>query len=192
MKLYSHYIKIKNIKINSIRTKSIKIKSIAVLAVCSLFFSVGSGAITSFAHTPDESRFLNGTWEKDDHGWWFANKGNPDYFTSTWAEYQGYSYYFGADGYLVTGWNYINNHWYRFNPEKGNHEGAMMTGWIYDPDYKGWFYTNPSGILVTGWNKIGGEWYYFNPESDGTLGLMAVNQVIDSYYVDSDGKMNEP
>ena len=135
---------------------------------------------------------LNGTWEKDDHGWWFANKGNPDYFTSTWAEYQGYSYYFGADGYLVTGWNYINNHWYRFNPEKGSHEGAMMTGWIYDPDYKGWFYTNPSGILVTGWNKIGGEWYYFNPESDGTLGLMAVNQVIDSYYVDSDGKMNEP
>ena len=111
MKLYSHYIKIKNIKIKSIRTKSIKIKSIAVLAVCSLFFSVGSGAITSFAHTPDESRFLNGTWEKDDHGWWFANKGNPDYFTSTWAEYQGYSYYFGADGYLVTGWNYINNHW---------------------------------------------------------------------------------
>ena len=182
MKLYSHYIKIKNIKI----------KSIAVLAVCSLFFSMGSGALTSFAHTPDESRFLNGTWEKDDHGWWFANKGNPDYFTSTWAEYQGYSYYFGADGYLVTGWNYINNHWYRFNPEKGSHEGAMMTGWIYDPDYKGWFYTNPSGILVTGWNKIGGAWYYFNPESDGTLGLMAVNQVIDSYYVDSDGKMNEP
>ena len=64
MKLYSHYIKIKNIKIKSIRTKSIKIKSIAVLAVCSLFFSVGSGAITSFAHTPDESRFLNGTGKK--------------------------------------------------------------------------------------------------------------------------------
>lgn len=58
MKLYSHYIKIKNIKIKSIRTKSIKIKSTAVLAVCSLFFSVGPGAITSFAHTPDESRFF--------------------------------------------------------------------------------------------------------------------------------------
>ena len=56
MKLYSHYIKIKNIEI-----KSIKIKSIAVLVVCSLFFSVGPEAITSFAHTPDESRFLNGT-----------------------------------------------------------------------------------------------------------------------------------
>lgn len=93
---------------------------------------------------------------------------------------------------MVTGWNYINNHWYRFNPEKGSHEGAMMTGWIFDPDYNGWFYTNPSGILVTGWNKIGGEWYYFNPDSDGTMGLMAVNQVIDGYYVNSDGKMNEP
>ena len=75
MKLYSHYIKIKNIKIKSIRIKNIKIKSIAVLAVCSLFFSMGSGALTSFAHTPDESRFLNGTWEKDDHGWWFAKRG---------------------------------------------------------------------------------------------------------------------
>lgn len=38
MKLYSHYIKIKNIKIKSIRIKNIKIKSIAVplSAPCSL------------------------------------------------------------------------------------------------------------------------------------------------------------
>ncbi|MCD7966511.1 MAG: glucan-binding protein, partial [Clostridiaceae bacterium] len=105
-----------------------KIKSIAALAACCLFVSAGTGVFPSFAHTPDESRFLNGTWEKDDHGWWFANKGNPAYFTSTWAEYQGYSYYFGADGYLVTGWNYFNNHWYRFNPEIGSDEGALMTG----------------------------------------------------------------
>lgn len=170
---------------------NLRIKSIAALAACSLFLSTGPGVFTSFAHTADESRFLSGTWIEDEHGWWFANNGNPDYFTSTWAEYQGHSYYFGADGYVVTGWNYINNHWYRFNPEKGHLEGAMMIGWIYDPEYGGWFYTNPSGILVTGWNKIDGEWYYFNQESDGTLGIMAANQVIDGHYVDSEGRMNE-
>lgn len=169
----------------------IRIKKLAAIAACSLFLAAGPGVITSLAHSPEESRFLNGSWVKDEHGWWFSNKGNPDYFTSTWAEYQGHSYFFGADGYVVTGWQFLNNHWYRFNPEDGSLQGAMMIGWIYDPDYGGWFYTNQSGIMVTGWHKIDGSWYYFNPESNGTMGLMAVSRIVDGYYVDSEGRMNE-
>lgn len=172
-------------------THLILIKSLVALTACTLFWGLGPGAFTSLAHSADESRFLNGTWEKDEHGWWFSNKGNPAYFTDTWGKYQNYSYYFGSDGYLVTGWHFIDNHWYCFNSNEGSHQGALMTGWIYDPEYDGWFYTNGAGIMATGWHKIDGYWYYFNPESDGTMGLMAVSRVIDGYYVDEEGRMNE-
>lgn len=67
----------------------------------------------------------------------------------------------------------------------------MVTGWVYDPDCEGWFYTNQIGIMVTGWHKIDGFWYYFNPNSDGLLGLMAVSRVVDGSYVDASGRMNE-
>ncbi len=173
----------------------IKFKLITAAAL-TLSLSAGPvcGNITAYAHSDSESRYLNGTWEKDENGWWFRNSGNPEYYTSTWVEYQGNSYYFGYDGYLVTGWQYINKHWYYFNPYEGKYEGSMMTGWILDSDYNGWFYLDQSGIMVTGWRKIDGYWYYFNTEADrteGVPGMMAVNRVVDDSYVDMNGRMNE-
>lgn len=168
-----------------------KFKKAVFITACSLLFISEAGVFTAYAHTEAESRYLSGTWMKDDHGWWFANRGNPDYYTFTWAEYRENSYYFGADGYLVTGWQYINDRWYYFSPYEGSTEGAMIRGWVHDPNYNGWFYTDQNGIMVTGWRKIDGYWYYFNAGPEGTLGLMAVNCVVDDAYVDSDGRMNE-
>ncbi len=92
---------------------------------------------------------------------------------------------------MATGWRFINDNWYYFNPNQGKEEGAMVTGWVYDSDLCGWFYTNQIGIMVTGWHKIDGFWYYFNPKSNGLLGLMAINQFVDGSYVDANGRMNE-
>lgn len=164
---------------------------LAVLTACVLMPFKGLGSLTSLAHDKSESRYLSGTWEQDSKGWWFSNAGNPAYYTSSWGEYQEHSYYFDANGYMVTKWSQIDGHWYYFNPEKGKDEGAMTMGWIYDPDYKGWFYTNKYGIMITGWHKIDGDWYYFSPKSDGNMGLMAASQVVDGHYVDSKGRMND-
>ena len=84
-------------------------------------------------------------------------------------------------------WEQSGDDWYFIKSDGTRAAGEWMN--IDGEEY--WF--DADGVMATGWRQAaGGEWYYFNPESDGTLGLMAVNQVIDSYYVDSDGKMNEP
>ncbi len=167
------------------------IRRAAAVFAASLFLSAGIRPLDSFAHTKDESIYLAGTWIKDEVGWRFFNQWNSTFPAGKWAEYQGHSYYFMDNSYMATGWRLLNNRWYYFNPHEGKDEGSMVTGWVHDPDYGGWFYTNQIGIMVTGWHKIDGFWYYFNPNSDGLLGRMAVNQVIDGSYVDAGGRMNE-
>ena len=163
----------------------------AAAAVVSLFLFAATVPFDSFAHTKDESIYLSGAWIKDEVGWRFFNQWNSTYPAGKWAEYQGHSYYFMDNGYMATGWRFINDSWYYFNPYQGKEEGSMVTGWVYDSDHCGWFYTNQIGIMVTGWHKIDGFWYYFNPKSDGLLGFMAVNQFVDGSYVDGNGRMNE-
>lgn len=166
-------------------------RSLAALFFSLLFLASGFGHTVSFAHTKDESVYLSGYWAKDEVGWRFVNQWNSYSPAGTWGEYQGKSYYFMDNGYMTTGWRYLNSHWYYFNREEGSQEGSMVTGWVNDPDYGGWFYTNHIGILATGWHKIDGSWYYFNQNQDGVLGLMATNRMVDGSYVDSKGRMNE-
>ncbi|WP_313346149.1 glucan-binding protein [Lacrimispora sp.] len=166
-------------------------RSIVAMTALFLFLLAGSSHTLSFAHTKDESVYISGQWVEDEVGWRFVNHWNSSSPAGTWAEYQGYSYYFMDNGYMVTGWKYLNNHWYFFNKGKGKQEGSMVIGWVYDPDYNGWFYTNEYGILSTGWHRISGSWYYFNQNQDGVLGLMATNRMVEGSYVDANGRMNE-
>ena len=163
----------------------------AALLLSVWFTALGTGAIISYAHTKDESIYIAGNWVKDETGWRYFNQWNSKYPAGQWIEYQGNSYYFMDNGYMTTGWHWIQNRWYYFNPEEGRTEGAMVTGWIRDPHYNGLFYTNQIGIMVTGWHKIDSFWYYFNPGSDGILGKMATSCLVDGSYVNADGKMNE-
>lgn len=77
---------------------------------------------------------------------------------------------------MLTGWQLINNQWYYLCTEEdtktkaGLKEGAMATGWHYDPTYQRWFYLSSDGAMAVGWKEIDGKRYYFNPESDGTRG----------------------
>jgi glucan-binding YG repeat protein len=56
-----------------------------------------------------------------------------------------------------TGWLYDKNYraWFYLD---GN--GAMRTGWLYDSSYKAWFYLTGNGAMKTGWAKVAGNWYY--------------------------------
>ena len=165
---------------------------LAAAALFSVWFAAyGAEPLISYAHTKDESIYISGNWVKDDAGWRYFNQWNSKYPAGQWIEYQGNSYYFMDNGYMATGWHYLNSHWYYFNPEEGSTQGAMVTGWIRDSHYNSTFYTNQIGIMVTGWHKIDAHWYYFNPGPDGVVGQMAVSQVIEGSYVNADGKMNE-
>lgn len=129
---------------------------------------------------------LSGTWNKDEKGWWLKLR-SGGYAKDTWGTVNGLWYYFGSDGYMKTGWLLWNGGWYYLNPEEGNTQGQMKTGWVFDKTLNGWFYLDKDGKMGTGWQQIGGEWYYFNPVSDGTKGAMMTNQWIGNYFVGASG-----
>ncbi|WP_313180479.1 hypothetical protein [Lacrimispora sp.] len=80
----------------------------AAAAAVSLFLFAAAVPFDSFAHTKEESIYLSGTWIKDEVGWRFFNQWNSTYPAGKWAEYQGHSYYFMDNGYMATGWRFIN------------------------------------------------------------------------------------
>lgn len=174
----------------NIRKKRI-IYLLKLTAALFIFLPAESQSIISQAHTPEESIYLSGQWQKDENGWRFYNQWNSSYPAGQWAEYSGNSYYFMDNGYMVTGWHYLNGRWYFFNPYEGKQEGAMVIGWVHDPIRDAWFYTNSYGVMVTGWRLIDGDWYYFEENPDLVPGQMAVSRMIDDAYVDSSGRMNE-
>ena len=118
-----------------------------------------SGAVTS----------EDGRWVKDDFGWWFRfNDGSWPSDTWMYLYWNGrYDwYYFGSDGYMITGWFEDGGYRYYLHPIS---DGTM-------------------GHMYVGWHEIDGKWYYFHKESDGTKGRLLVNATTpDGYQVDANG-----
>ena len=68
-----------------------------------------------------------GAWQQDTNGYYYMD-GNTRVY-SNWLRMAnnggGYTYYYiGSNGYMVTGWQQINNVWYYFQSN-----GVMATGW---------------------------------------------------------------
>lgn len=96
----------------------------------------------------------------------------------------GSDWYFVRNGALVSGWEYINGHWYWFDSsagckmatgwielsglryylaQSGDFQGAMATGWLYDGG--AWYYAKASGSMAGGWEWIGDAWYWFDSDN---------------------------
>ena len=81
---------------------------------------------------------------------------------------------------MQTGWLLYNNTWYYLSES-----GVMVTGWITLGDKA--YYLGGDGGMLTGWQNIDGQIYYLYPD-----GHKAVNEVIDTFYVDQDGVWRKP
>ena len=135
---------------------------------------------------PSNYDTMAGSWQEGEAGWKFL-KEDGSYASSTWGRINNKWYYFDANSNMVTGWYVVNGQWYYMNPAAGDGQGAMVTGWHFDPVYQTWFYLVSEGSMATGWQLVGDKWYYLNPTADGTQGAMAANTYIDGYYVGADG-----
>ena len=71
----------------------------------------------------------------------------------------GSDWYFVRNGALVSGWEYINGHWYWFDSSAGC---KMATGWIELSDSRYYLAQGGDfqGAMATGWLYDGGAWYY--------------------------------
>ena len=116
-------------------------------------------------------------WQKDGTGWWYSYE-NGGYAKNTWFQENNEWYYFGNDGYMVTGWQKIGS-WYHFDGS-----GKMDTGWLNDGG--AWYYLGQTGAMVTGWQKIG-SWYHFN--GSGKMDTGWLNDGGIWYYLDQTGAM---
>lgn len=92
----------------------------------------------------------------------YLNADLPNMVTKKWSEEKRWFLYDGSK--RLTGWQKMGDKWYYLD----NHNGMMYTGWVYDPNYKGWFYLDSSGAMTTGWQKVNGKWYYLSPTTTGS------------------------
>lgn len=63
-------------------------------------------------------------WNKDNYGWWYADK-TDHYLANCWKVINRHWYYFGADGYMLTGLQHIDGK-LCYLTESGPYEGALM------------------------------------------------------------------
>ncbi len=141
-----------------------------------------------------------GTWKSDKNGWKFEYL-NGTYPKNQWDYIEGHWYYFGTNGYILTGfqtiggakyylegtgkmkigWLLLDKNWYYFDVS-----GAMQTGWLLLDGI--WYYLDADGKMQTGWQTIGGEKYFL----DSPNGYMAVGWKKlgkDWYYFNNAGHM---
>lgn len=111
-----------------------------------------------------------GNWIFDNKGWWFKYQ-DGTWPKSQWIELEWNNvkswYYFGADGYMTTGWYQDGGKWYYLHPQADGTRGRMYTGW----------------------NQIGNNWYYFRVTAGGPKGSLVVNDTTpDGYKVNENGE----
>lgn len=111
-----------------------------------------------------------GNWIFDNKGWWFKYQ-DGTWPKSQWIELEWNNvknwYYFGADGYMTTGWYQDGGKWYYLHPQADGTRGRMYTGW----------------------NQIGKNWYYFRVTAGGPKGSLVVNGTTpDGYKVNENGE----
>ena len=111
-----------------------------------------------------------GNWVHDSKGWWFKYQ-DATWPKSEWVELEWNGvkswYYFGADGYMKTGWFKDGGKWYYLHP----------------------YADGTCGYMYIGWREIGGKWYYFRTTAGGPKGSLVVDGTTpDGYKVNANGE----
>lgn len=140
----------------------------------------------------------NGLWQQNcwvNNDKWLYRYGDGTYAQNKFEVINGSTYYFDADGYMVTGWRVINQNWYYFNVS-----GCMATNTWVGNYYLGidgvmarntWIdnvYVDASGKWVPNrWISNGRWWYRYG---DGRYPASKFDVINGStYYFDKSGYM---
>lgn len=127
-------------------------------------------------------------WVADNGRWWYLiGNGTLNYPKKQLYKVGIDTYYFDEDGWMVTGWQQIDEKWYYFRSW-----GGMQYDDVFGVEKDGitdYYYADKNGVMASDeWLKINGEWYYFRD-----WGARLYNAFHDDgenlYYLKSDGKM---
>ena len=101
-------------------------------------------------------------WVQNNGGWLYVQE-NGSYAKNTWKTIDGKEYYFGADGYMVTGWLKQGSTWYYLKPTAKN--SAEKVGekaynyWVGTAGIGG-YYIDKYGRMVAGKDYSLGSYVY--------------------------------
>lgn len=91
-------------------------------AVCKKFYLLTNSKIDGYGRPDwsivDKKKYTIG-WNHDSTGWWYADT-ESTYLKDCWKTINNHKYYFGKDGYALTGWQEIEGKWYYFEPRSGH------------------------------------------------------------------------
>ena len=102
-----------------------------------------------------------------------------------WVNVMGkWKYYDSTGNPLSNAWLYDKNYknYYYLDAE-----GFMSTGWLYNGGK--WYYLNQSGAMMTGWLPLGDNWYYLDSSGAMVTGWFKDYSDGKWYYFDASGKM---
>lgn len=127
-------------------------------------------------------------WVADNGRWWYLiGNGTLNYPKKQLYKVGIDTYYFDEDGWMVTGWQQIDEKWYYFRSWGGMQYDAVFG--VEKDGITDYYYADKNGVMASDeWLKINGEWYYFRD-----WGARLYNAFHDDgenlYYLKSDGKM---
>lgn len=139
----------------------------------------------------------SGSWKRNDSGWWYDN-GDGTCPHGDFKEINGFSYYFGLDGYPVTGWQNIDDDWYYFSASGimatsgwedncwlGEDGRMAVSAWVDN----GRYYVDANGKLSPPkWQKSSRGWWY--DYGNGTYPVSRFETIGSArYYFDENGYM---
>jgi len=141
------------------------------------FYFTGDYPYMDPVYVKEQLPSQHGVWVADEIGWTYTSD-NGTKAKNTTLTIGGNEYFFGADGYMETGWVKQGNDWYHLS-----YLGRKETGW-YEEDGKR-YYLDKDGVMATGWHQVDGKNYHF--ATDGPLTSGWVLQDDKYYFIDEDG-----
>ena len=166
------------------------------------YYLGSDGIMLTDTFTPDgyyvdaNGAWATSKWIQSGNRWWYRHY-DGTYTTNDFEVIGNQTYYFDASGYMVTGWQNINDKYYFFNATGsmvknawvGNYylgsDGIMLTN-TFTPDG---YYVNANGVWsISKWIQSGSQWWYRHYDGIYTTNDFEVigNQ---TYYFDSNGYM---
>lgn len=94
-----------------------------------------------------------------------------------------------TDSKPVSGWQYINNYWYYFDPLNQN---IAAKGFVAINN--NCYFFDQDGRMQTGWQCFNGVWYYFTQENSNEIGIMRLGwyQVKPNVWYYFEYRTNQP
>ncbi|MDU7440860.1 MAG: 5'-nucleotidase C-terminal domain-containing protein, partial [Clostridium sp.] len=126
----------------------------------------------------NSNQIIKNIWISNEGKWYYKDE-EGNVISNSWKNIGGGWYYFNLDSTMQVGWfKDKDNNWYYLQDS-----GAMKVGWFEDNDGK-WYYLQTNGAMKVGWFlDSDGRWYYLMDN-----GQMAENQLINGYYLNSNGE----